>query len=935
MTNEIISERLRELVDGLPHGKKSVVVLKGIPLNFVGESADLDDLTKNPLDYFLRWMNGGRKFLSHEEFLLLNAVIQMQYNAVYVLSNNLFDEICPIEENFSAATKKLLLEYFAEPATDDPPDEKNLGDAQKIADIFAELNDENFLAGICDDEEILNDPKVTVLNLFAPVDVKLAEVDSPAAQIFDLQDESDFVSLVQKIISAPPEKIFVRTQNFSGNKSSLDVRLKILHEYFSAMTKIFRVRPQKILSAVVSRKPRFAEILKRFWDCSTFRTFKIYDTEHLDTGEKIVRDVSQEQIISDIVRQVELCRTGQNFRDVFVTAPTGAGKSLLFQIPAIYLAERFKLLTIVVSPLIALMNDHVINLGLKNFDGVQTINSETPPGKREEIIEKISSGACNLLYVSPETLVNRTGVEQLIGDRTIGLFVVDEAHIVTTWGKQFRPDYWYLGDYVRRLRKIQRGHSFVVAAFTATAIYHGLDDMYDETLNALHMADPITYLGRVRRDDIEIKIDQQPLPAGVKLEEAKFAELLNVVKRAKIFGQKTLIYFPFVRLVEDAKYFLRAHGEEVEIYHGQLDKDKKHSAYDNFRDGKSLVMLATKAFGMGIDISDIKTVWHFATPAGVCDYVQEIGRAARAKDFSGAACYHYDKRDFKYAKTLHRLSVIKKYQLIEMLKKIRALYYQSRSKKFLLIDAENFSYLFDSTEDETKRVAKVKLALLTVQKDFELRTGFAPIRVRPCPLYSKGFFKLSAATKKFLVHNYGNCVETIDGAANIFSVNLKTIWDKNFADRTFPQFKYLIYSASDELPAELRKLQSALRVTVEYKKNFRDVFEKFWSKFKAVVEQGIREEKIFSVDELRARLFGEKIPEYKARNICEVLLAAADSYNKNFYSGAAQMFMKHFGGAGFGYRFNNAIKNFFKWVEKIFAELINAGDEFFVTDEPG
>ena len=135
--------------------------------------------------------------------------------------------------------------------------------------------------------------------------------------------------------------------------------------------------------------------------------------------------------------------------------------------------------------------------------------------------------------------------------------------------------------------------------------------------------------------------------------------------------------------------------------------------------------------------------------------------------------------------------------------------------------------------------------------------------------------------------------------------------------------------------AELRKLQSALRVTVEYKKNFRDVFEKFWSKFKAVVEQGIREEKIFSVDELRARLFGEKIPEYKARNICEVLLAAADSYNKNFYSGAAQMFMKHFGGAGFGYRFNNAIKNFFKWVEKIFAELINAGDEFFVTDEPG
>ena len=933
MTNAIISERLRETLDGLPHEKNFVVVLKGVPLSFVGESANLDALTKNPLDYFLRRIASGRKFLSHEEFILLNAVIRMQFAAIYVLSNNLFDELCPIEENFSDATKKLLLEHFTEPEGDDPPVEKNLGDAKKIADIFAELNDENFLSGRYDDEEFLNNPKVTVLNLFPNVDTELAEVDLPAAQkIFDLRDEADFVALVQEILYAPPEKIFVRTENFSGNKSSLDVRLKILHGNFSATTKLFRVRQKKSVRREIRRRPKFAEILKRYWDCSTFRTFKVYDMQKLDAGEKIIRDVSQEQIISDIVEQVELCRAGQDFRDVFVTAPTGAGKSLLFQIPAIYLAERHKLLTIVVSPLIALMNDHVINLGLKNFDGVQTINSETPPGKREEIIEKISSGKCNLLYVSPETLVNRNGVEQLIGGRTIGLLVVDEAHIVTTWGKQFRPDYWYLGDYVRRLRKIQRAHSFVVAAFTATAIYHGLDDMYDETLNALHMADPITYLGRVRRDDIEIKIDTKPFASGVKLEEAKFAELLNIVKRAKLFRHKTLIYFPFVRLVEDAKYFLRANGEAVEIYHGQLRKEDKHAAYDKFRAGKSLVMLATKAFGMGIDISDIKNVWHFATPGSVCDYVQEIGRAAREKNFSGAACYHFDKRDFKYAKTLHRLSAIKKYQLVEMLKKIRALYYQSRSKKFLLIDAENFSYLFDGDED-AQSVSKVKLALLTLQKDFELRTGFAPIRMRPCPLYSKGFFKLSASTKKFLVDKYGDCVEAIGG--DIFSVNLKTIWDKNFGDRTFPQFKYLIYSASDELPAELKKLRAALRITVEYKKNSRDVFQKFWSDFKAVVESGIRDEKIFSADELRARLFGDKVPEYKARNICEVLFAAADTYNKNFYAGAAPLFMKHFGGNGFGYRFNNAIKNFLKWVENIFGELINAGDEFFVTDEPG
>jgi len=95
-----------------------------------------------------------------------------------------------------------------------------------------------------------------------------------------------------------------------------------------------------------------------------------------------------------------------------------------------------------------------------------------------------------ILYISPETLLSRSDVVQLIGDRTIGMIVIDEAHIVTTWGKQFRPDYWYLGDHIKMLRKNQlknKGRAFVIATFTATAIYHGLEDMYTETINSLHM----------------------------------------------------------------------------------------------------------------------------------------------------------------------------------------------------------------------------------------------------------------------------------------------------------------------------------------------------------------------------------------------------------------------------------------------------------------
>lgn len=224
--------------------------------------------------------------------------------------------------------------------------------------------------------------------------------------------------------------------------------------------------------------------MKRHWGYDAFRKFTVYDVQKLDAGIKSTFEVSQEQIIADIVQQAELCMDGKNFRDVFVTAPTGAGKSVIFQIPAIYLAERYKRLTLVISPLIGLMNDQVKNLALKN-------------------------------YRRSETLLSRSDIEQLIGAREIGLVVIDEAHIVTTWGKQFRPDYWYLGDHLRKLRK---GHSFVIATFTATAIYHGAEDMYDDTINSLHLRDPITYLGYVKRGDIDIKIDKTPFDKGERAE---------------------------------------------------------------------------------------------------------------------------------------------------------------------------------------------------------------------------------------------------------------------------------------------------------------------------------------------------------------------------------------------------------------------------------
>lgn len=342
------------------------------------------------------------------------------------------------------------------------------------------------------------------------------------------------------------------------------------------------------------------------------------------------------------------------------------------------------------------------------------------------------------------------------------------------------------------------------------------------------MLDSITHLGYVKRGDIDIVIDKEPFHVGERAEStlAKFTDIENAIKRAKIFGKKTLIYFPEVQLIETAKIILqnRNNFDAVAIYHGRLAKDEKRENYEKFYSGEKLVMLATKAFGMGIDINDIEIIMHFAPTGNVCDYVQEIGRAARKKNLRGEARYHYDKSDFKYIKRLHGLSAIRNYQLVAVAKKIYELY-KFKPKNNFLLDAENFSYIFDRYSDEATAVNKVKTALLIIQKDFEARFGFSPLTVRPIPLFSTGFFVINPATQKNILRNYGNCFTEIERSLYICQVNLQAIWEKNFRDKSFPQFKYLLYTKSDELTFNRNyQLEPALCVEISFAEDFRAVF---------------------------------------------------------------------------------------------------------------
>ena len=955
MNNSVIKNKLIEKIDSLRDIENSIIVLKGIPMEAVGSETDfnmkLEKIVENKLEYFLN-IYGKRKYITYEEFILLNSFILDQYKNVYIFVNNIYMNQYPLDMPVNASTKDGILKHFMD--TDgDENDEEVIGDIDEYIGLYNGVREYNgILLGVYCDEKIPSSTKIEYINLFENEKMKFENVET-STPIIDLVEEADYVYLVKKVFQKPDE-LHIRISNYMGDINKLKLHLKILISNWSNWTRFYIVQTQKSDNEFQHRE-EYTGILKKYWGYSSFRNIPVYDIAKVEDDKKEIIQISQENIISNLVQQVENCANDNaNIRDLFVTAPTGAGKSVMFQIPAIYLAEKYNLLTIVISPLIGLMNDQVKNLELKNYKGAKTINSDISPIIKSEIMEKVSNSEYHILYISPETLLSRSDVEQLIGDRTIGMIVIDEAHIVTTWGKQFRPDYWYLGDHIKKLRKSQlkkKQRSFVIATFTATAIYHGIEDMYTETINSLHMLNPITYLGYVRRNDIKIVIDKSKKDKNVRNEYEldKFEELERLIKRAMIMNKKTLVYFPTVALINRCYEYLRAKREieQIAIYHGSLAKDEKDENYNQFLSKEKLVMLATKAFGMGIDINDIEIVAHFAPTGNVCDYVQEIGRAARKEDLQGEAYYHYNAKDFKHINRLHGLSQIQKYQLIEVIKKIDELYTNNvqrkgnltRKRNAMLLDAENFTYIFGTPiSDEDNNVNKVKTALLIIQKDFEAKIGFSPINVRPIPLFSMGYFEVDNKLQTKLLRIYPDCLEEIEPSRHICRIQLDKIWRRDYATYSFPKFKYLLYSKDKELKFNMEyPITSALCVSIDYVNDYESVFENIWGCIKGFIGKKVISSDHTAVMEIAEMLKSTcGIRKYKARAICEVIIASMDSYRKNFARTTMPIVIEKTTKDGnTKYQFNVAVNSYFNWVEKNYNKIISKtvdGELYLVND---
>ncbi len=309
--------------------------------------------------------------------------------------------------------------------------------------------------------------------------------------------------------------------------------------------------------------------------------------------------------------QKEVVESLMSGRHTLAMLPTGSGKSLCYQLPA-YLVNKT---VIIVSPLLSLMQDQADQLKMSGEKSVLTLNSFLTLNQKRKAFDRLHS--YRFIFLSPEML-RIDGVIKSLKSIEIGLFVIDEAHCISQWGYDFRPDYLNLGEVRREL------NNPLTLALTATAT----DEVRRDIVVKLNIGQAEEMVSSVDRENIAIIIER------MFSYDEKLARVLELVRK---FTGSGIIYFSSKKVAESVAGFLQDNGiDSVNYYHGGMEQEQRMLIQQQFISGQLKIICATSAFGMGVNKSDVRYVIHFHIPSTMEAYLQEIGRAGRDRKQSVA-----------------------------------------------------------------------------------------------------------------------------------------------------------------------------------------------------------------------------------------------------------------------------------------------------------